>query len=79
MESKTQFTVTFKDIFQEAKNCGCTPGSKFGSKARDAAETVNAVAKGGVAVVLVYSVIGAGHVAGFAQGFWRGVTTFPNG
>ena len=74
---KTQFTVTYKDLFEEAKHESCTPGSKLGSKARNAAETVNAAAKAGVALVSVYAVIGAGRVAGFAQGFMRGVAALP--
>ena len=64
--------VSYKDLYEGAKNESCIPGSNLGSKVRNGAEILNATAKAGVAAVAVYSVMGAGHIAGFVKGFWRG-------
>lgn len=75
---KADTRITYKDLFEAAKDESREPGSKLGSRARNGAEIVNATAKAGVALVAVYAVIGAGHVAGFVQGFGRGVAARPN-
>jgi hypothetical protein len=64
---KTRFTYT--EIFDEAKNQSCTPGSKLGTMARNGAATVDAAAKAGVSLATVYGVTAAGRIAGFVQGF----------
>jgi hypothetical protein len=69
---------TYGSLFNEAKNAARKPGAKLGSKARDGAETANALAKVGVALVLVLAATTSGHVIGFVQGVWHGVTTCPN-
>ena len=69
--------INYKVLFDEATRESRIPGSRIGSRARNAAEIVNATAKAAVALVAVYGVLGVGRVAGFAQGLLRGVTTSP--
>ncbi|MDH3315626.1 MAG: hypothetical protein OER43_07675 [Gammaproteobacteria bacterium] len=68
---------TYGTLFNEAKNSAHKPGSKLGSKTRDGAETMNALAKAGVALVLVLAAATSGHVIGFVRGVWDGVTACP--
>ena len=70
--------ITYKDLFETAKDVSRAPGSQLGAKTRDTVQSVNAMAKASVAVVAVYAVIGVGRIAGFAQGFGRGVAARPN-
>lgn len=68
---------TYSRLFNEAKTAGHKPGARLGSKARDGAETMNAAAKTGVALVLVFAAATSGHVIGFVRGVWDGVTACP--
>ena len=68
---------TFGTLFSEAKSTAHKPGAKLGSKARDGAETMNALAKAGVALVLVFAAATSGHVVGFVRGVIDGMTSCP--
>ena len=68
---------TYSMLFNEAKNTAHEPGARLGSKARDGAETMNALAKAGVALVLVFAAATSGHVIGFVRGVIDGMTSCP--
>ena len=69
---------SFGSEFHTARNAGAEHGRRIGGVVGGVIGTGNAAAKVGVAMVMLVAVTTSGHVIGFVQGVWRGVTACPN-